>query len=81
MNDMSKKVEQKTGVKMDDIMKIANSISNGDLQDEKSLRRLVKRIGRLANKPVSKKKEDMIVDALLKNKQNLDMSTISKMMK
>lgn len=73
-------IEKKTGVKMDDVMKLANSLQGADLQDEKTVRDLVKRVGRLANKPVSKQTEDSIVEALTKKNVKPDMSMISKMM-
>jgi uncharacterized protein YpuA (DUF1002 family) len=80
VSDLFKKIEKKTGVKMDDVSKVANSFSNSDLKDEKSIRKLVKQVSKLSGKKVSKAKEDMIVDMLLKNKSNIDSSTISKML-
>ncbi|WP_407936243.1 stage VI sporulation protein F [Litchfieldia alkalitelluris] len=79
MSDFSKGIEKKTGVRMDDVMKLANSLQNSNLQDEKTVRKLVKRVSKLAGKNVPKSKEDMIVDLLVKKKKKIDPATISKM--
>ena len=50
------KVEKKTNVKKEDILKLAKSISGKDLNDERVLRSLIKDVAKLANKPVSKEK-------------------------
>ncbi len=73
-----KKVEQKTGVNSNDIMKLAKSVNGMDLSNEQNIRRLVKQVSRMANKRVSKQTEDMIVKALKGKKIN--QSTISKML-
>ena len=62
------KVEKKTNVKKEDILKLAKSISGKDLNDERVLRSLIKDVARLANKPVSKEKEEKIINAFKKDK-------------
>ncbi|GAA0614093.1 sporulation-specific transcription regulator SopVIF [Virgibacillus siamensis] len=79
MSDMLKKVEKKTGVNSNEIMKLAQSLNGKDLSDEKNIRRVIKQVSRMANKRVSKQTEDMIVNAL-KGKKKIDSSTISKML-
>ncbi len=59
---------------------MAQSLNSTDLSDEKNVRKLVKQVSKMANKPVSKRTEDMIVDTLTKKKGKIDPSTISKMM-
>ena len=61
-------VEKKTNVKEEDILKLAKSISGKDLNDERVLRSLIKDVARLANKPVSKDKEEKIINAVKKDK-------------
>lgn len=78
MSDMMKKVENKTGVKSNDIKRLAQSLNGKDLSDEKNIRRLVKQVSSMANKRVSKQTEDMIVKTLKGKK--IDSSTISKML-
>ncbi|MCH5179638.1 MAG: stage VI sporulation protein F [Erysipelotrichales bacterium] len=62
------KVEKKTNVKKNDILKLAKSLSGKDLNDEKVLRTLIKDVAKLANKPVSKEKEEKIINAVKKDK-------------
>ncbi|MCH5171310.1 MAG: stage VI sporulation protein F [Erysipelotrichales bacterium] len=62
------KVEKKTNVKKNDILKLAKSLSGKDLNDEKVLRSLIKDVAKLANKPVSKEKEEKIINAVKKDK-------------
>ena len=67
MNDsLFDKVEKKTNVKKDDILKLAKKIQGKDLNDEKMLRSLIKDVAKLAGKDVSKEKEDKIIKAVKK---------------
>lgn len=52
------KVEEKTNVKKEDIIKLAKQASNQDLSDEKNIRKLIKEVAKLAGKDVSKEKEE-----------------------
>ena len=68
------KVESKTNVKKDDIVKLAKSISGKDLNDERNLRKLIKDVARLAGKEVSKEKEDKIVSAVVNDQVPKDIN-------
>lgn len=72
-------IEKKTGVKMNDVMKLANSLQNSNLKDEKTLRNVIKQVSKLANKPVTKQKEDQIVNAVINNNMPGDINSIMKM--
>lgn len=72
--------EKKTGVKMDDIMKLAQSFQNTNFKDEKQVRTMIKKVSQLANKPVSREKEEMLVKAITSGKVPKDMNEIQKMM-
>ena len=84
VNDMSnnendsifEKVESKTNVKKDDIVKLAKSISGKDLNDEKNIRKLIKDVARLAGKDVSKDKEEKIINAIKKDKIPKDLKNV-----
>ncbi len=76
-----KRVEKKTGVDFDEIMTLAGALSNADFSDEKQVRKIVKKVSRLANKPISKELEDNIVKSILQDGQSLDFSKIEKMMR
>lgn len=73
-NSFFKKVEDKSGVSKETIISLANKLQHSDMKDEKVLRDLVKEIGAVAGRDVSKEKEDKIVNAILKDNvpKNLD---------
>lgn len=62
-----KKVEDKSGVNKETILSLANKLQHSNMKDETVLRDLVKEIGVVAGKEVSKDKEDKIVNAILKD--------------
>ena len=70
------KVESKTNVKKDDIVKLAKSISGKDLNDEKNLRKLIKDVGKLVGRDVGKEKEEKIIQAIKKDKLPKDLKNI-----
>ena len=62
------RVEKKTKVKKEDILKLAKKISGQDLSDEDNLRTLIKDVAKLSGKEVSKEKEEKIISAVKKDK-------------
>ena len=79
-NEFFKNVEKKTGVNMKDIMDLANSLQNANFKDEKTVRHVIQRVSKIANKPVSKETEDKIVQSIVQDGKQLDLNTISNMM-
>lgn len=79
-NGFFKNIEKKTGVNMKDIFDLANSLQNANFQDEKTVRGVIRRVSKLANKPVSKDLEEQIVRTIIKDGKKLDFNTISNMM-
>jgi hypothetical protein len=73
-------IEKKTGVRMNDVFQLADSLKNANFQDERTVRRVIRQVSSLANRPVSKEKEDHIVKAILNNNMPLDLSSLSNMM-
>ncbi|EIT86579.1 hypothetical protein A374_03374 [Fictibacillus macauensis ZFHKF-1] len=78
-NQFFDKVEKSTNVKKEDIFKLAQTVSNENLRDERTLRRLIAQVASLAGVPVSKQKENQIVNAVINNNVPLNFSTLSKM--
>jgi hypothetical protein len=62
------KVEKKTNVSKDTILSIASKVQYSDMKDEKVLRDLIKEIGQVAGREVSKEKTDKIVETILNDK-------------
>lgn len=79
-NPFVDQIGKKTNVRPEDLIKLANSVSQANLRDEATLRQLIKQVAQLANRPVSKEKEDQIVSAILNNKAPTDLSSLSKML-
>ena len=70
------KVESKTNVKKEDIVRLAKSITGQDLNNEKNLRKLIKDVAKLAGKEVSKEKEEKIIKTVQKDKIPKDLKNI-----
>ena len=80
-NSFSKRVEKKTGVNFDEIMTLANALTHANFSDERQVRKIVRKVSRLANKPITKELEDNIVKSILQDGKSLDFSKIEKMMR
>ncbi|RDY69861.1 stage VI sporulation protein F [Halobacillus trueperi] len=72
-------IEKKSGVKMTEVFKLAQSLQGADFKDEKTVRKVVKRVCGMANRSISKEKEDMIVRAILQGKVPKDLQSLEKM--
>ena len=78
-NHFFKNIEKKTGVNMKEVMDLANSLQNANFKDEKTVRSVIKRVSKMANKPVSKETENKIVESIVKDGKQLDFNAISNM--
>lgn len=67
-NNLFDKVEKKTNINKDTILRLASKLQDSNLKDEQKLRELIKEISELTGKEVSKEKEDKIIEAILENK-------------
>jgi hypothetical protein len=79
-NQFFKNMENKTGVNMKDVFELANSLQGANFKDESTVRNVIKRVSRIANKPVSREMEDKIVNSIVKDGNKLDFSTIANML-
>ena len=69
-----KKVEKKTNVDKNTILSLAEKLQDDNMKNESVLRDVIKQIGSLTGKEVSKEKEDKIVKTILNDKvpDNID---------
>ncbi|EQB36101.1 MULTISPECIES: stage VI sporulation protein F [Virgibacillus] len=85
MNNFQKglfdKIQQKSNINADDVYKVADSVKHADFSDEKTVRKLVRHLSKLASKPISKEKEDKIVESIVKNDMPMDMNSLNKIFK
>ena len=70
------KVEEKTSVKKEDIIKLAKKAAKEDLTVEKNIRNLIKDVAKIAGKEVTKDKEEKIINAIKKDKIPKDLKNI-----
>lgn len=77
--DLFDKIENKTNIKSSDIFNVADSLNDANLKDEETVRQLIKQLSNLANVPVSKDKEDSIVDAIINQNGLLDFRQFNEM--
>lgn len=75
-----KKIEQKTGVSMDEVFTLANAIQYADFSDEKQVKKIVRKVSKIANKPISKDLEEKIVKSVVEKGNKLNLNEIANMM-
>ena len=69
-----KKVEKKTNVDKDTIIKLANKLQNGNMKDEKTLKEVIGTLSQMTGRTVSKEQEEKIINAVVNDKvpKNVD---------
>ena len=69
-----KKVEKKTNVDKDTIIKLANKLQNGNMKDEKTLKEVIGTLSQMTSRTVSKEQEEKIINAVVNDKvpNNID---------
>jgi len=77
--DIFNKIERSTNISMDEIYNIAHSIQYEDLSDESTVRRIVQQLARLANRPISQRKEDEIVQSIINNRIPSSMESLQRL--
>ena len=66
--DIFERIEKKTNVNKDNIIKLARELENGNFKDENTLRNIIGEISTITGKTVSKEKEDKIVNMVISDK-------------
>ena len=72
-DDFFNKIEKKTNVNKQTILDLAKKVQNSNMKDENTIRDLIKEIGDITGKGVSKDKEDKIVNAVIGDKVPKDL--------
>lgn len=78
---MFEKIQKNSNINPDEIMKVADSVKNANFSDEKTVRNLVRHLSRMADKPLSKEKEEKIVQSIVKNKMPGDLQSLNQLFK
>ena len=68
------KIEKKTSVNKDTILSLAKKLQSTNLKDEATLREVIRELGKMTGKDVSKEKEEKIISAVVNDKvpKNVD---------
>jgi hypothetical protein len=74
-------IEKKTGVRMNDIFALVDSLQYADFRDERTVRAVIAQTAALAGKKVPKQVEDELVKTILKDGKKLDIDAITKLIK
>lgn len=75
-----RQIERKTGVDFEEILALANAISMADFTDERQVRKIVRKVGEVANRPVSREMESKLVQSILQDGQSLSLDQLQRMM-
>lgn len=75
------KIEQKTGVKMDDVFALANAVQYADFTDEKQVKKIVRQVSKLANKALTRDLEAKIVETIVTKGNKLNFQEIQSIIK
>ena len=62
------KVEKRTKVNKETILNLASRLQKSDLKNEATLREVIRELGKMTGKDVSKEKEDKIIKAVVDDK-------------
>lgn len=85
MNNFQKgmfdKIQKNSNIRPDEIYKVADSVKHANFSDEKTVRQLVRQLAKMANKPLSKEKEDKLVESIAKNNVPADMNSLDSLFK
>ncbi|KXH79801.1 stage VI sporulation protein F [Sporosarcina sp. HYO08] len=81
MNDsFFRKIESKTGVPMEEVFALANAIQFADFSDERQLRKIIRKVGKLAKKEVPQQTEDELIRSILADGKAVNIKDIQDML-
>ncbi|MFB1050486.1 stage VI sporulation protein F [Paraliobacillus sp. JSM ZJ581] len=79
--NMFDQIQKNSNISPDQILNVANSVQNADFSNEKTVRDLVRQLAKMANKPISKEKEDKLVQSITKNNVPKDINALGQLFK
>ena len=62
------RIEKKTNVGKDTILKLADKLQQGNLKDEGTLREVIQELGKMTGNDINKDKQDKIINAVVNDK-------------
>lgn len=67
------KIEKKTNVGKETILELASKLQQGDMKNENTLREIIRELGKMTGREVSREKEDKIISAVVNDKVPKDL--------
>lgn len=80
-NPLFEQLESQSNINMQDILRLANSLQTANLKDERTIRKLIRTISKMVNRPVSKEKEEYIIKAIKNDKVPKSLTELMNMFK
>lgn len=65
---------------MEEVFALANAIQFADFSDERQVRKIIRKVGKLAKKDVPQHTEDELVNSILKNGKAVNIADIQDML-
>lgn len=80
MNNPFNRIQQSANITPDEIYNIAESVKHANFSDEQTVRQLIQHLSKIANRPISKAKENQIVDMIVKNNVPMNMEELNDLL-
>ncbi|RPF55760.1 stage VI sporulation protein F [Aquisalibacillus elongatus] len=74
-------LKKKADISPNEVLNVAKSMQNANFSDERTVRKLVKQLAAMANKPLSQQKEDRIVKMITEKGHQIDQQTLQQIFK
>lgn len=74
-------LKKNANISPDEIMGVAQSVQNANFSDEATVRNLVKQLSSMANRPLSKERENQIVELITKKNNQIDSNMLQQIFK
>ncbi len=65
---------------MEEVFALANAIQYADFNDERQVRKIIRKVGKLAKKEVPQQTEDELVNSIVKNGKAVNIKDIQDML-
>jgi hypothetical protein len=80
-NEMFDHIQKNANINSDDILGFVDSLENVDLSDDQTVRNLIKDLSMMANQPLTKEKENKLVETIKNNDLPNDLNSLSQLFK
>jgi len=75
------KIQQEADISPNEIIEVAESVKHADFSDETTVRQLVRSLSKMVNKPISREKEERIIDTICNQEGPTDLQSLTQYFK